>query len=93
MKLFQSMKATKKDADQNPDNKEEIISLNTSVLNPVNHKDGEYLPRVPYDDNETERCSVCHIIPGGLHHDGCYMERGWSSRRGQRLISCGCVKE
>ena len=47
----------------------------TCSKNPVAFKNGEYLPRVPYDGNETERCSVCHVMPGGLHHDGCYMER------------------
>jgi hypothetical protein len=51
---------------------------------------GEYLTRTPYDDTETAPCSVCHVMPGGVHHDGCYMER--YPRCTQRLISCGYVK-
>ena len=62
----------------------------TRSRNPVAYEDGEHLPRVPYGNDEKERCSVCHVMPGGLHHDGCYMER--CPRCGQRLISCGCVK-
>jgi hypothetical protein len=37
----------------------------TRSKNPIAFKDGEYLPRSPYDEEETERCSVCHIMPGG----------------------------
>ena len=71
---------------------EEISKIRETITcskNPIAYKDGEYLPRIPYDDNETERCSVCHVMPGGIHHDGCYMER--CPRCGKRLISCGCV--
>jgi hypothetical protein len=56
----------------------------------VAYKDGEYLPRVLYEGDAAERCSVCNIMPGGVHHEDCYMER--CPKCGQRLVSCGCEK-
>ena len=62
----------------------------TCSRNYIEYKDGVTLVRVPYDDNETERCPVCAVMPGGLLHDGYYMER--CPRCEQRFISCGCLK-
>ncbi|MCX5812209.1 MAG: hypothetical protein NT178_06660, partial [Proteobacteria bacterium] len=55
----------------------------------VDFEDSCSLPREPYAEDETERCSVCHVVPGAYHHKDCYMER--CPRCGKRLISCGCL--
>ncbi len=54
----------------------------------VDYPNGESHPRVPYPKNETERCPKCGVMPGGFHHEGCYMER--CPKCGERLVSCGC---
>jgi hypothetical protein len=46
-------------------------------------------PRVPYRESETERCPVCGVVPGKIHHQDCYMEQ--CPRCGKRLVSCGCL--
>ncbi len=63
----------------------------TCSRNLIAYKDDTYLPRVPYGDDETERCPVCFVVPGGVHHAGCYMER--CPKCGKRLVSCGCLIE
>ena len=54
----------------------------------VDYPNGESHPRVPYPRHETERCPKCGVMPGGFHHEGCYMER--CPKCGERLVSCGC---
>jgi len=54
----------------------------------VDYPNGESHPRVPYPKDETERCPKCGVVPGGFHHEGCYMER--CPKCGERLVSCGC---
>ncbi len=54
----------------------------------VDYPNGESHPRIPYPRHETERCPKCGVMPGGFHHEGCYMER--CPRCGERLVSCGC---
>lgn len=54
----------------------------------VDYPNGESHPRVPYSTDEKERCPKCGVMPGGFHHEGCYMER--CPKCGERLVSCGC---
>ncbi len=54
----------------------------------VDYPNGESHPRIPYPRHETERCPKCGVMPGGFHHEGCYMER--CPKCGERLVSCGC---
>ena len=61
----------------------------TCIKDYIEYQDGLTLPRKPFDDNENERCPVCHVIRGAFHHKGCYVER--CPRCGQRLVSCGCL--
>ena len=62
----------------------------TCSKNPVAYNDDTYLPRVPYGNDETDRCSVCNVMRRvAVHHEGCYMER--CPRCGKRLVSCGCL--
>jgi len=57
----------------------------------IEYQDNTSLPRERYSEDETERCSVCNVVPGAIHHKDCYMER--CPRCGQRLASCGCLVE
>lgn len=54
----------------------------------IDYPNGEFHPRIPYPEDEKERCPRCGVNPGGFHHDGCYMER--CPKCGERLVSCGC---
>jgi len=54
----------------------------------VDYPNGESHPRVPYSKDQEDRCPKCGVIPGGFHHEACYMER--CPRCGERLVSCGC---
>lgn len=56
----------------------------------VDYQGGESFHRVPYPEDEKDRCPRCGVSPGGFHHDGCYIER--CPRCGERLVSCGCRK-
>jgi len=57
----------------------------------IEYQDHTALSRVPYSEDEEERCSVCNVIPGAIHHKDCYMEK--CAICGMRLVSCGCMKE
>jgi len=57
----------------------------------IEYQDKTSLSRQPFSEDETERCLVCNVLPGAIHHKGCYMER--CPRCGKRLISCGCLVE
>jgi hypothetical protein len=41
--------------------------------------------------NVHHRCHDCGVMPGGVHHFGCDVER--CPRCGRQLISCGCPDE
>ncbi len=56
----------------------------------IDYQDRESFPRVPYPDDEKDRCPKCAVNPGGFHHDGCYIER--CPRCSERLVSCACRK-
>ena len=56
----------------------------------IDYKDNESHRRIPYPEDEKERCPKCGVEPGGYHHDGCYIER--CPRCGERLVSCACSK-
>ncbi len=56
----------------------------------IDYRDNESHHRIPYPEDEKERCPKCGVEPGGYHHDGCYMER--CPRCGERLVSCACNK-
>jgi hypothetical protein len=55
----------------------------------IEYQDNKSLSREPCSEDETERCTVCNVVPGAIHHKDCYMER--CTRRGKRLVSCGCL--
>jgi hypothetical protein len=55
----------------------------------IDYQDNTSLPREPYPEDEAEKCSVCHVVPGAIHHKDCYMER--CPCCGKRLVSCGCL--
>lgn len=57
----------------------------------IDYADGESFHRIPYPEDEKERCPKCSVSPGGFHHDGCYIER--CPRCGERLVSCACKKQ
>ena len=57
----------------------------------IDYEDGESFRRMPYPEDEKERCPKCSVSPGGFHHDGCYIER--CPRCGERLVSCACKKQ
>lgn len=44
--------------------------------------------RIPYPPTSTKNCHDCNIWPGGVHHEGCDMEK-CPICKGQ-LISCDC---
>ena len=44
------------------------------------------LDRVRYPVSEITRCDSCNVMPGGLHHFGCDMER--CPNCGGQLIAC-----
>jgi hypothetical protein len=47
----------------------------TCSSQPIEYQDDIAFPRMSYADDERERCFVCHVMLGGIHHEGCYMER------------------
>ncbi|MCX5811933.1 MAG: hypothetical protein NT178_05230 [Proteobacteria bacterium] len=55
----------------------------------VDFEDNSSWPREVYPEDEKERCSVCNVVPGAIHHKDCYMER--CPKCGKRLVSCGCL--
>ena len=63
----------------------------TCILHSVEYHDDVSFRQLPYPENAEDRCPVCHVIPGGIHHEGCYMER--CPRCENRLVSCGCAKK
>jgi len=44
------------------------------------------LDRVRHDVSEIARCESCYVMPGGLHHFGCDLER--CPNCGGQLIAC-----
>lgn len=70
--------------------------LETGTCDPIPVKiDGKLWKPIAYVAPEeitpVWRCHDCNVMPGGLHHPGCDMER-CPKCKGQ-LISCGCLDE
>lgn len=49
--------------------------------------DGAVLLRIPHSGED--RCLVCNVMSGSVHHKDCYMER--CPKCGKRLVSCACL--
>lgn len=64
----------------------------TKCLNiPIEYEDDIPLRRIPYRQATANRCPVCHVMPGKIHHDGCPVEK--CPKCGHKLASCQCKKK